>query len=177
MPKKLVFDALEDEGELDEIELTLNGTTVSVFRPTSGQVAIMMAAFSDESTAANGAQALLSFYRNISVVEYAETDDDGFGVPGSELPTAHDLVKAFLSNPRIGNSLERMMELTEKVIEAFSGNPTKSPTDYLPSRQTGGRSSTASRRQATSTRSRSPRPASATGSTPTSSRSSRERSE
>ena len=151
MVKKLVFDAQEAEGEADSIELTLNGTTHIVYRPTTGQTALMMASFSDENDGSAGMAGILAFYKDIME------------------PEGYLAIKALLRDPRVPDSLEQVMELTEQVIEAFTGNPTKQPTDYLPSRQSGGRSSTASRRQPASTRSSSPQRASATGSTRSSS--------
>jgi hypothetical protein len=166
--KKLTFDAKEDEGEVDDLELTLNGRKVYVQKPTTGQVTIMMAAFAEDVPAPEAAKALLDFYKDISIRDYAEWDEEkDEGIPGTELPTAYDEVRAVLRNPKVTDSLEQMMDLTEKVIEAFTGNPTKPPTDYLPSRRSGGRSSTA--RRPASTRSRSRRPGSATGSTASSS--------
>lgn len=171
MTKKLVFDAREEEGELEDLDLTLNGTTFALNKPTTGQIAILMAAFAEETPAAEMAKAILDFYRDLSIPEFGEYDDEtALGVPGTELPTAYDEVKKILRNPRIPDSLEQMMSLTEKVVETVTGNPTKRPTDYLPSRGNGGSSSTASRRRPASTRSRSPQAGSATGSTRTSSR-------
>lgn len=164
MAKKLAFDALEEEGEVDELELTLNKEVYRVLRPTSGQIALLVLAFDAESTGAETARSLLNFYEAISVQEYDEYDDEGYGIAGTERKTAKDAVKATLRNPKIPDSLERMIELTEKVVEVFTGNPTKQPTDYMPSQRTGGRNSTGSRPRPASTRSRSPRPGSATGS-------------
>ena len=122
-----------------------------MYRPTTGQTALMMSAFSGDSSVADGTHALLNFYRNI-------TEDDGYAA-----------IKGMLENPNIPDSLEQLMDLTEAVIEEFTGNPTKQPTDYLPSRQTGGRNLTATRRRPGQTPSRSRRVGSATGSTRTSS--------
>jgi hypothetical protein len=168
--KKLAFDALEDQGEVDDLELTLNGGTYMVSKPTSGQIAIMFAAFAEDVPAPEAAKAIIDFYKNISIPEYEEYDEDDMPVEHSKLPTAADAVKEVLRNPRIKDSLEQMITLTEKVIEAFTGNPTKRPTDYLPSQKRTGQNSTATRRAPASTRSTSPRAASATGSTRSSSR-------
>jgi hypothetical protein len=170
MTKKLVFDALEEEGELEDLDLTLNGTTYPLSKPTTGQIAILMAAFSEETPAPDMAKAILDFYRNLSIQAYQEYDEEDEGVPGTELPTAYDAVRGILRNPRIPDSLEQMIRLTEKVVELVTGNPTKRPADYLPSQRNGGSNSTGQRRRPASTRSRSPRPGSATGSTRSSSR-------
>jgi hypothetical protein len=170
MTKKLLFDAREEEGELDDLELTLNGRVYGLSKPTSGQVTMLMAAFADDVPAPEMAKALLDFYRNVSIQDYAEYDEEGEGVPGTELDTAYIAVKGILNNPRIPDSLEQVSELTEKIVEVVTGNPTKQPTDYLPSRRSGGQSSTGQRRKPASTRSRSVPPASATGSTRSSSR-------
>jgi hypothetical protein len=170
MANKLIFDAREDEGEVDDLELTLNGSKFRIFRPTSGQVAIVSAAMSGEGgNVGTATKALLTFYKNIAEVQYEEYDDEGYGVEGTELPGADAAIKAMLENPRISDSFEQVMRLTEQVIESFTGNPTKRPTDYLPPQRSTGRSSTASRRQPASPRSTSRPRASATGSTPSAS--------
>lgn len=153
MVKKMIFDALEQEGEADSVELHLNGEIHQVYRPTSGQVAIMMAAFGEDASVADGAASILHFYRNIME------------------PEGYAAIKSILNNPRIPDSLERVMELTQDVIEEFTGNPTKQPTDYLQSQKSAGQNSTASRRAPASTRSRSLPAGSATGSTRSTSRS------
>lgn len=152
MPRKLVFDAQEDSGEVEDLELTLNGEKHTVYKPTTGQSALMMAAFAEDVPATESAKAILDFFKNI-------TEDDGYAA-----------IKGILENPNIPDSLEQVMDLTEKVIETFTGNPTKQPTDYLPSRQTGGQNSTVSQRKPASRRSGSPQRGSATGSTRSSSR-------
>lgn len=153
MVRKLAFDVQEEDGEADSIEVALStGQKFLVYQPTTGQSALMMSAFSDDSAMTDAAKAILDFYKDITE------------------PEGYEIIRDFLRNPRIPDSLEKLIDLTEKVIEAFTGNPTKQPTDYLPSRQSGGQSSTGSRQRPASTRSRSPRTASATGSTRSSSR-------
>jgi len=152
MTRKVKFEVEESNDVADDIEVQFStGQTIRVWEPTNGQIALLLAAFSEESESTDSANSILTFYKNI-------TDADGYKV-----------VKDFLANPDIPNSFEQLVRLTNLVIEEFTGNPTKQPTDYLPSRRSSGQNSTARPQRRASTPARSRRSGSATGSTRTSS--------
>lgn len=152
MTRKVSFNVESDDTVADDIEVQFStGEVIRVWEPTSGQIALMLGAFSEDSESTDSAHAILQFFKNI-------TEPEGYRV-----------VKDFLANPAVPNSLEQLVRLTNIVIEEFTGNPTKQPADYLPSRRGTGQSSTAQPQRRASTRARSPRAASATSSTRSSS--------
>lgn len=148
--RKFEFDVEETDNELDQIEynIAVLDEPLVIYRPTSGQLALLAAAFTDSAVFSESTAAVMRFFKGV-------TDDIGFAQ-----------IMWILENPRIPKSLEQVVGLAQDVMEKFSGNPTKQPSDYLPSQRATGQSSTATRRRTGSTPSPSRRAGSATRSTP-----------
>jgi hypothetical protein len=71
-------------------------------------------------------------------------------------------LKRRLLDPTDPFSITDVSEITLSLVESVTGRPTQRPTASTPSRRSGGPKSTAGARSTASTRSRSPRTASAT---------------
>lgn len=141
------FDFEVDEGERDFISYTLTNVSeepVIFYRPTPGQLANFASAFSEDASFPDQMAAIKRFFRNI-------TDEEGY-----------DVILDVIEDPRMKDAVGALVQLQREIVERFTKNPTKRPSDYLPPQSSGGRSSTATRRVTASTRSRSPRAGSAT---------------
>jgi hypothetical protein len=149
MASKFQFDIEEEEGELDQIEynIPILDEPLVIFKPTSGQLALLASAFSGDSEFTDSSKAVTRFFKGV-------TDEVGFSQ-----------IMWILENPRITDSLEQVVRLAQDVMQRFAGNPTKQPSDYLAPQRGTGQSSTATRRRAASTPSPSRRTGSATSST------------
>lgn len=130
-----------DDAE-EVIEFVVDDETWRAHKPTEGQVAWLMANMTDYVKAEEQAAASINFFVGLFDQETRRI-------------IAHRLMDR--EDPF---DLQQIQEITEYLVEEWSSRPTKSPSDYMPSQQNGGRRSTGSVRRVGSTHSDSPQRAS-----------------
>lgn len=145
----LKFQAEEvDTDDEDFLEIELNGKSFKAFRPTEGQIILVIDAMGNER---NGAFEQVSGFTNF--------------LRDTLEPEGYTIVRDLLANPRVKNATEVMQDIIEAIVEYFADDPSTSSSGSSSSQPASGGRSTASTPKPASTRSRSGRAASTTSST------------
>ena len=134
-----------DAAEAEVIRFKVDGRDIEMLPPSEGQVAILLAGASDLSstpeTVASAINFFMSLLRNREDITYFKrrllSHDDNFGA-------------------------DQVAEIVQWLVEEWTARPTKQPSDYMPSQQSGGARSTGQRRHRASTHSSSGQTVSAT---------------
>lgn len=140
-------DLESDEVEADErmpFTMADDDTQLYALPPTTGQLALLAGAMSEFADEGRVAASVMDMFWSLL------DEDTGRHLRG-RLRDRKDVFE-----------LEDVMNILEWVVEETTARPTKQPSDYLESRASSGRRSTAPARKRASTRSPSPRIVSAT---------------
>lgn len=108
----------------DPLEFSLDGKVLRAFRPTEGQLALLMAAVSRHTSEATKVAGAIDFFVSIM-------DQDSYTYLADRLMSREDPI-----------GLEQITEVTQWIIEEWSGRPTPSPSVSTPSQSPDGQNST-----------------------------------
>lgn len=125
---KAVTDTDTDDG----MEFAVDGEVLHCYRPSDGQLAVLMASVSRSQSTANQIAGIINFFVEV-------LDDD-----------SHAYLVGRLLDRRDPFGLQEVQAIMEWMIEEWTGRPTSSPSASTPSRRSGGRRSTRSLSTSTS---------------------------
>jgi hypothetical protein len=146
MSKSFALAAAEATGIEDALPFEMEGddTQLYAYRPTEGQIALLLGATAGGARPEQMAGAFMELFWSLMEEETAR------------------VLRARLADRTDRFGLTDLMNIVEWLVEEASGFPTQQPPASTRSRATSGQRSTATARQRASTRSSSPRVASAT---------------
>lgn len=132
-------EALEDEGQEEETpnEFSLDGVLCKFYKPVDGQVAVLMASTGRHSSEQEQVAAFINFFVGV-------LDDQ-----------THQYIVAKLLDRKDRFGLAEVQQITEHMMEVWSGNPTQSFSASTQSPKSVGRKSTRTTSKSTSSASRS----------------------
>lgn len=134
-----------DAVEAEVITFQVDGREIEMLPPSEGQVAILLAGASDMSSGTEMIASSINFFMSL----LAHPKDVTY-------------FKRRLLDRNDEFGAENIAQIVEWLVEEWTARPTKQPSDFTPSQQSGGRKSTGHKRHAASTRSSSVPTASAT---------------
>lgn len=122
-----VADAEDREAEggpdADQWPFKVDGVECMAFKPGSGQLAVLIATTANHSSEVEQVAGIINFFASV-------LDDQSH----------HYLVQKLLDR-RDPFGISEVTEIMEAMVEEWTGDPTKQPSDYLPSRKPGGQKS------------------------------------
>lgn len=146
MSKEFALAVQETNGDVDEkLPFTMQGddTQLYAYLPTEGQLALVVGAMGDMAPEQQAAQVMSTFWSLL--------DEQSAVVLRRRLADRHDSF-----------GIADVLNIIEWIVEEAAARPTQSSLASTPSRATSGHLSTGGVPRKASTRSRSPRPVSAT---------------
>jgi hypothetical protein len=105
------------------LEFKIDGQTVSAYRPTDGQIAVLMASLGRHTAESTKVAGVIDFF-------VATLDDESYNYVVNRLLSRDDPL-----------DLEPIQEVIEWLIEEWSGRPTPKPSGSTRSQRTGGQRS------------------------------------
>jgi hypothetical protein len=147
---------VRDDGDQPlPVTVKVDGREVTFQPATEGQIALILAALSDTSGTLNGIATIINFFFSLldpSKLESEDEDDDeALERVRAQLDSDVRYFKLRLldhDDPFDGGDI---CDIVIHLIEQWTGNPTKKPSDFMQSQKHGGPRSTAKRRSTAST--------------------------
>ena len=112
-----------EQGTEEPVEFKLDDQVVKAYRPTDGQIAILMASIGRHTTESTKIAGVIDFF-------VATLDDESYNYVVNRLLSRDDPLE-----------LEQVQEVIEWMIEEWSGRPIKKPSASTRSQQNGGQKS------------------------------------
>jgi hypothetical protein len=149
---------VRDEGDRPlPVTIKVDDREVTFQPATEGQIALILAALSDTSGALNGIATVINFFFSLLDPDRLDVDDeedDDFQAVVRRLDDDVRYFKLRLLDSKDPFDGGDIVDIVVHLIEEWTGNPTKQPSDFMQSQKSGGQKSTAKRRSTASTRSR-----------------------
>lgn len=126
--------AIRDAVESPEapMEFKIDGQVIRAYRPTDGQIAMLMAALGRHTSESTKIAGVVDFF-------VATLDDDGYNYVTNRLLSREDALE-----------MDQIQEVIEWMIEEWSGRPTQQPSASTPLQASGGPKSSPTTSRSTS---------------------------